>query len=103
MLSWTPYGQDRHLIELYRISIREAVHSNFFEIFRQSPGTTGQLPLRDHEEQHSARHKPAAGVPQKDNFHAQVVGLADFKIVRRVEIEKRQAIHPALDLQGVSL
>src|SRR5579859_3212569 len=103
VLPFPSYREKSDLVVLDRFGSGEPIYTDIFEVFRQGPRTSCQLPLWNDKEENATRHDPTSCMPQEYNFHALIVGLADFEVIRRIQIDKGQGVHAALDLEGVAM
>src|SRR5260370_34256592 len=103
VLTFSSHSKNGNLVVLDGFGSREAVGSDVLEVLGQCTCTFCEPALRDNQEEDTAWHDPSPCVPQKHQFHPLIFSLAHFGVVRRIEIDKGQAVHPALNFQCVAV
>src|SRR5580692_12140070 len=82
---------------------RKLVHHQVDKVFAQDSRARLQLRLWNDKQQNAARRQPAVGVLQKYQFLPLVVCLADFKVIRRIEIEQRKCFRWTAHIESIGL
>src|SRR5207247_1297899 len=103
ILTFSSDRKNGNLVVLDRFGSRETVDPDVFEMLSQRPCTLRKLSLRDNQEEDTSWHNPSAGMTQKHHFHPLIVSLAHFEVVGRIEIDKRETVHAALNFQCVAV
>src|SRR5580704_13055675 len=65
--------------------------------------THGEPIAWNDQHKHAARLEPAIAVLKEYQFHAAIVSIAAFKIVRWIEVQQRERFHRAVDVTCVAV
>src|SRR6266496_3417040 len=97
---WFLTGTENHgLVEANTIRIVEAEHAQPVKLAREQARTRTKSCCRNHEYQHPISANPAIAVVEEYEFHSLIAVRSEFRVVWRVEVQKRTAFRLDLALK----
>jgi hypothetical protein len=102
-MSFAARRQDNDLLVFDASRFAEPEHSQLGKMFAQQAGALRQSQLWNHKEQHATCFKPTIRVFQKYRFQSLIAALPALPIVRRIQVEQRDAFRLTSHVRCVRL
>src|SRR5579864_8955129 len=97
----SPFAKNSNLFVPDSLTFSESMDTQVDEVLTQRSGTGFQLRLWNDKNEDTAGLQPAIGMLQKDKFQPLIVGLPNFQVIGRVEIEQGDRFGRAANVHDV--